>query len=85
MKRFLAASSLLALAACSGTVAPSPTPPPMDNLALCASALFSAGTSSTFVLLQTALRTPACQALAADALQQLIGRVSMQQHARGVR
>ena len=78
MKRYLVALALpLALASCGGV--------PTDNLAACAVALSAAGSASPSVLLQTALATPACQALASDVLQQLIGRVSAQQYARGFR
>jgi hypothetical protein len=82
MNKLVIAAALcgtLALSGCGGTAVPP------SNLELCGAALFAAGSSSPMVLLKTALSTPACVALGMEELQKLIGNVSMQQRARGVR
>lgn len=68
---------LLLLASCGGV--------PIGELQACTNALVAANTSNIGVLLATAEATPACQALAADALQALIAAVGGQQKAKGLR
>lgn len=77
-RKIFAAVSLLALASCSSA------PVPTGDIAACSAALFAAGTANPQALLSAALATPACQRLAADALQALIGQVSAKQAARGM-
>ncbi len=67
----------LSVAACGTT--------PGDDLAVCAEALLAAGSSDPAVLLRTAVATPACQRLASDVLQRLIGTTAAHQRSRGIR
>lgn len=67
MKRYLAAASLLALAACN--------PQQTGDAAQCGLALYSAKVTNASELIMAAQQVPACRALAIDAMQQVIADV----------
>lgn len=80
--RTIIAAAFLGLAACSQVT---PGPLPISDLEQCAAALLAANTSNPAALFAAARANPGCMALAADALQALIGSVSARQKSRGIR
>lgn len=65
----------LALGACAGVA----TPTNEANIAVCVGALVATGASDAGTIVAAALATPACQALAADVLKQIIVNVEQGQ------
>lgn len=69
MNRFLAAVSLCALASCSGLTPHGLTPQQNAAVSACVASLPVSMNTSVNTLLEAAKASPACRALAADALQ----------------